>query len=106
MNEKNQSTNTSSFNLDEFSKKSEAFYNGIKTELEAQYKGKFAAIDFESKKFWIGDTVSDALQNAKAEFPTKLFYLIQVGSTATFTVQSITKKGAFSSKSYGPQRLY
>jgi hypothetical protein len=105
MNE-NQSTNTASFNLDEFSKKSEAFYSEIKAQLEAQYKGKFAAIDFESKKFWIGDTVSDALKNARAEYPTKLFYVIQVGSSATFTVQSITKKGSFSSKFYGSKRLY
>ena len=105
MNE-NQNTNTASFNLDDFSKKSEAFYGEIKAQLEAKHKGKFAAIDFESKKFWIGDTVSDALQNARAEYPTRLFYVIQVGSPATFTVQSMTKKGAVSSKFYGSQRLY
>jgi len=98
-----QDLNPASFNLEEFSKKAEAFYKEIKTQLEAQYKGKFVAIDFESKKYWIGETVSDALAKAKEEFPTKLFYLIQVGSSATFTIQSITKKGALSSMSYGPQ---
>lgn len=103
----NQSTNPASFNLDEFSKKAEIFYAEIKTELEAQFKGKYAAIDYESKKYWIGDTASEALSKAKVEFPSKLFYLVQVGSPATFTVQSIlTKKRRFLSKPYDPQWAY
>ncbi len=99
------SAHPSSLNLDEFSKKSEAFYKEIKSELEAQFKGKYAAIDFESKKYWIAETVSDSLRKAKEEFPTKLFYVIQVGSSATFTVQSL-KRGALSGKFYGSKWTY
>lgn len=102
----NQAKNSASFNLDEFSKKAEAFYKKIKNELEAEYRGKYAAIDFESEKFWIGDTASDALSKAKVEFPSKLFYLVQVGSPATFTVQSMIKKSGLLSKIYDPQWIY
>lgn len=98
-----EATNSSSFNLDEFSKKAEVFYTEIKAELEAQHKGKYAAIDAEDKRYWLADTASEALQKAKKEFPSKLFYLVQVGSTSTFTVQSLLMKRGFLSKSYGPQ---
>lgn len=96
----NQNTNPASSDLGEFSKKAEAFYNEIKTELEAEHKGKYVAIDFESKKFWPGDTASEALLKAKAEFPSRLFYLVQVGSPVTFTVQSIMKRSGLLRKSY------
>ena len=103
---KDQSGSTASFNLEEFSKKSEAYYSEIQSQLVAAYKGKYAAIDYETKNFWIGETVSEALAKARAQFPTKLFYVIQVGSPATFTVQSVSKKGGFSGKLHGPQRVY
>ena len=77
------------FNLDEFSKQSEAYYTEIKVELEEKHRGKYAAIDFENKKFWIAETASDALSKAKAEYPDKLFYLIQIGSPSAFSIQSL-----------------
>ena len=78
------------FKIEEFSKKSEEFYTQIKIELEAKFKGKYAALDFELKKYWIGETATDAITSAKSEFPDKLFYLVQVGSPAPFSIQSIT----------------
>lgn len=99
----NKNVSPSSFNLDEFSKKSETFYNKIRAKLEAEYRGKYAALDFESEKFWIGDTASGALSKAKGEFPEKLFYLVQVGSPATFTVQSVIRDGVSSEDFYGTQ---
>ncbi len=98
--------NPSSLNIEEFSKKSADFYKEIQPEVEASYRGKYAAIDFESRKYWIGETLSDALKNAKAEFPNKLFYVVQVGSSAIFSIQSVTKKSARFSKSHGPQWIY
>ena len=81
------------FNIKEFSKKSEEFYSQVKSELEAKYKGKYVALDFESKQYWLGETATDALTTAKKAFPdnpNKLFYLLQIGSPATFGIQSIT----------------
>ena len=102
----NQHINPESFNIDEFSKKSEAFYLEIKISLESQYKGKYAAIDYESKKYWIGETASDALSKAKNDFPSKLFYLVQVGSPSTFTVQSMIRKNGLLGKHNDPQWAY
>jgi hypothetical protein len=78
-----------SFNMEEFAKKSDEFYNQVKAGLEAKYKGKYVAIDFESKQYWFGETVTEALSKAKKEFPDKLFYLLQIGSPAPFNIQSV-----------------
>ena len=82
-----------SFNIKDFSQKSEDFYSQIKSELEVKHKGKYVALDFESKRYWLGETATDALTTAKKAFPdnpNKLFYLLQIGSPATFGIQSIT----------------
>lgn len=86
----NQSQNQPQINLEEFSKKSLEFYNQIKAQLETESLNKFVAIDYEAPKYWLGETASEALSKAKVEFPQKIFYLIQVGSPTSFSIQSIT----------------
>lgn len=81
------------FNLDEFSKQSEAYYTRIKSGLEEKHKGKYIALDFRNEKFWIGETASEALSKAKAEFSDRLFYLIQVGFSSAFSIQSLRPSG-------------
>lgn len=81
-------------NIEDFSRKSQEFYNGIKAKLEAESLNKYVALDYQTSKYWLGDTASDALGKAKAEFPKKIFYLIQVGSPTSFSVQSITSDAA------------
>lgn len=76
-------------NLEEFSKKSQEYYSQIKAELEAKYKGKYMALDFELKKYWLGETATDALSKAKADYPEKLFYLLQIGFPTTFSIEFI-----------------
>ncbi len=98
--------NPASFNVDEFSKKSVDFYKEIQSDLEAKHKGKYAALDFETKRYWIGETLTEALAKAKEDFPTKLFYAVQVGSPATFSVQTVRKRGAMYRKAYGSKRVY
>ncbi len=85
-------------NVEDFSKKSQEFYNNIKTKLEAESLNKYVAIDYETSKYWLGETASDALIKAKAEFPQKIFYLIQVGSPTTFSVQSVRASDLFGKK--------
>ena len=55
---------------------------------------KYVAVDHETSNYWLGETASDALSKAKAEFPQKIFYLIQVGSPTSFSIQSITSGSA------------
>jgi len=80
------------FNLKEFSQKSEEYYNSLKPQLEATHKGKYVALDFELKRYWIGGTATEALAKAKQELPDRLFYLIQVGASAPFAIQRIYRR--------------
>lgn len=89
-------------NLEDFSKKSLEYYEQIKQKLEKEARSKFVALDYETNKYWLGETASEALVKAKEQFPSKIFYLLQVGSPSTFSVQSFVptdfvKKG----KDYG-----
>lgn len=85
-------------NVEDFSKKSQEFYNSIKARLEAESLNKYVALDYETSKYWLGETASDALTKAKAEFPQKIFYLIQVGSPTTFSIQSVRTADLFGKK--------
>lgn len=89
-------------NLEDFSKKSLTYYEQIKKKLEKEAMSKYVAVDYETSKYWIGETASDALSKAKAQFPDKIFYLFQVGSLTTFSVQSIASNDPFGKRSmYG-----
>lgn len=82
-------------NMPEFIKQSEAYYKEIKDTLETTNKGQYAALDFQGKQYWIGSSASEALTLAKAAFPNKLFYLIQVGSSSAFSIQSVSRGDDF-----------
>jgi len=81
--------NNGNFSLDNFSENSKEYYNKIKKKLESEFKGKYIALDYSSKQYWLGDTATEALSKARDEFPKKLFYLLQVGSSTPFSIQSI-----------------
>jgi len=78
--------------LQEISRKGQEIYEEIKEELEAKYKGKFAAIEIESKQYVIGDTPLNALDKAGKKFPEKLFHLIRIGFPGLYTVSRTAKK--------------
>lgn len=86
------------FNMEEFVKNSKTYYNELRSSLEAESKGKYVALDFTTKNYWIGETATDALTKAKNEFPNKLFYLLQIGSPAPFNIQSISIRKLLSRK--------
>ncbi|MBC8473768.1 MAG: hypothetical protein H8D54_03055 [Candidatus Omnitrophica bacterium] len=94
----NENNQEKRFNLEEFSKKSEAVYSSIKAELELTSKGKYVALDPESRRHWIGNTPTEALTKAKEDFPGKLFYLLQIGSPTTFSIQSIISRSCLKPK--------
>ena len=94
----NKNSQENRFNMEEFAKNSRAYYNELRPTLEAESKGKYVALDFETKKIWIGDTATDALTKAKEEFPNKLFYLLQIGAPAPFNIQSISIRKPLSRK--------
>jgi hypothetical protein len=55
-----------------------------RADFELRYLGKYVAIEVKTGNAYIGDTSSDALQEAKAKSPNGLFHLIKVGSSGAF----------------------
>ncbi len=54
-------------------------YKRLYPELIEKYRGKFMAIEPQSELFWIGDTLVEALQRARARFPDREFYAVEIG---------------------------
>ena len=79
------------FNLEAFSKKSEEYYSSITKKLEKKYSGKYVALDYGNKEFFIGETASNALSSAKVKNPDRLYYVKLIGAKSAFTIQSLFK---------------
>lgn len=54
-------------------------YDQIKANYEPKEKGKFLAIDIDSKDVYLGDTSIKAIGLAKENHPKKVFYLVKIG---------------------------
>jgi hypothetical protein len=65
----------------------EAIYREkYKAAYEAEYLGKFVAIDVKSEHAYMGDSADEALELARKEAPTGLFHLMKIGSPGAFRV--------------------
>lgn len=72
--------------LQEIADKGAALYGTVKDKYELNSKGKFLAIEVEKGGFYIGDTSKEALEEARASNPGKLFYLVKIGFNSTETL--------------------
>ena len=54
-------------------------YDQIKVNYDPKEKGKFLAIDIDSKKVYLGNTSAEALELARQNHPDKVFYVIKIG---------------------------
>lgn len=54
-------------------------YEQIKINYDPKEKGKFLAIDIDSKKAYLGNTSAEALELARQNHPNKVFYVVKVG---------------------------
>lgn len=71
------------YDLDFLEEEGERIYHErLKFVLEPQYKGRIIAIEVENGDYSMADTVGDALRNAKAKYPDKIFYVKRVGYRA------------------------
>jgi len=71
----------------EIAEKGEKIYQELLKEqwYKSELMGKFAAIDTETREFFIADRAVEALDKAKKKYPTKIFYLVRIGyKTAHF----------------------
>lgn len=54
-------------------------YSQVKVTYDPKEKGKFLAIDIESKKAYLGSTSAEALDLARSKHPNKVFYVVKIG---------------------------
>lgn len=67
-------------------------YEQVKAKYDPQEKGKFLAIDIESKDVYLGTTSAEALELAREQHPNKVFYVVKIGFDVAETMaQSFTE---------------
>ena len=71
---------------EELSQKGMAIYEKISKQMEKKNFGKYLAIEVESRKYFVGNTLIEAMEKAKKQFPDKLFYFIRAGFPGVFTL--------------------
>ncbi|MBI2406007.1 MAG: hypothetical protein HYV25_00290 [Candidatus Harrisonbacteria bacterium] len=54
-------------------------YDQIKVNYDPKERGKFLAIDIDSKKGYLGNTSAEALESARQNHPNKIFYVVKIG---------------------------
>lgn len=69
------------FDVKALARQGQALYDReLRANLEAKHFGRFVAVEPESGKFWLGDTVEEVCHQARTAVPGKLFHLIRIGS--------------------------
>lgn len=54
-------------------------YEQVKINYDPKEKGKFLAIEIETKKIYLGNTSAEALELAREHHPNKVFYVVKIG---------------------------
>lgn len=61
-------------------------YLEVKSKFDPEHKGKFLAIESESKSFYLGNTSAEALEKARMKHPEKIFYVVKIGFDSAETM--------------------
>jgi hypothetical protein len=66
--------------LSDLGNRAKALYESkLKAVLEPEQKGKFVAIEPDTESYFVADTGTKALLQARAVLPEKLFFLARIG---------------------------
>ena len=75
--------------IEKIAKRGLEIYEEIKSQYGASHRGKFLAIDIESKDIFLGNTTSEAVERAKKEYPGKIFYVVKIGFSVSEMLGSL-----------------
>jgi len=64
---------------EEIARRGEAIYAEIRSRLEQEHKGKFVAIEVNTREYFIGKTALEAMEKARQKFPYQVSYVIRIG---------------------------
>ena len=71
----------------ELGDRAKALYESkLKVLLEPEQKGKFIAIEPDTERYFLGVTSREAMSQARAALPGKLFFLARVGYPAAHSI--------------------
>lgn len=73
-------------NIQKIAEEGAKIYDQIKVQYDPQHRGKFLAIDIDSKNVYLADTSADAVALAKQAHPDKIFYVVKIGFDAAESV--------------------
>lgn len=54
-------------------------YGEIKVQYEPRERGRFLAIDIDTRRAYLGDSSAEALEVAREQHPDKVFYVVKIG---------------------------
>ena len=57
-------------------------FDQIKESLMPEHQNQFVSIEPESRDFFIGETISDAIAKARQKYPNRLVHTYRLGHTA------------------------
>ena len=64
----------------------EIYERQLKSNLEADQRDKFVAIEPDSGEFFVGETFDEAVKMARSKYPSKLSHTIRIGHAAAFHI--------------------
>jgi hypothetical protein len=75
----------------ETARRAEKFYDDrLKQELEALHLHRYVAVEPDSGEYFLGDTLSEAIQAARSAYPDRLAFAIRVGHGSTIHMAVLT----------------
>ena len=78
--------------IEKIANEGEKIYEEVKNSYDPKEKGRFLAIDVDSKNVYIADDSAHAVELAKKEHPDKVFYVVKIGFSANEILASLGKK--------------
>ena len=88
--------NSQPLSLEEITRLGEKFYTEeLKDALERENMGQYVVIDVEQKKYQIDADRLVAVERARKDFGDKLFYIIQIGSVQSPSMNFTAKRYAW-----------
>lgn len=79
--------------VDELVESGQRFYDEhLRNSLELEHTGRYVAIEPASGRYFLGDTGTQALLDARQVLPEGLFYLARVGHSAADTLSGYGRR--------------
>ena len=79
--------------VDELVESGQRFYDEhLRQSLEPEHTGRYVAIEPASGRYFLGDTGTEALLDARQALPESLFYLARVGHSAADTMSGYGRR--------------